>query len=196
MSKKININESSAWSELDWDSADQPEILKRTDATVNRARTAFFKKENSEFANKMQQVATERNRKDEYKRNHKIGVTQHRDNSYQKVSNSKPEVQAKISKTMTGKKKSEEHKTKLKAVKTNKPGDRNWEQACQEGRNKRDRPFKCPFGVFHNRSEAARFAKDNNLFTNAQRKLEGWTKEKPTEYYFITHEEFNKLKGK
>ena len=142
----------------------------------------------------MQEVAEERNQDPEYQENHKIGVTINRDNTYQKECNNRPEVKEKISKSLTGVPKSESHKESLKEVQTNKPGNKNWEKACAEGRNKRDKPFKCPFGVFNNRSEAARYAKDHKLFTNAQRKLEGWTKEKPAEYYFITHEEYDRLK--
>jgi hypothetical protein len=194
MSKKIDINDTEAWRSLNWDDPVTPDALKKTDATVNRSRSAFFKKENKEFAETMSEVAKERNQKDDYKKNHSIGVNVKRDNTYQAEVNARPEVKAKISKSLTNKSKSTLHKENLKKVTTNKPGNKNWEKACAEGRNKRDKPFKCPFGVFNNRSEAARYAKENNLFTNAQRKLEGWTKEKPDEYYFITHEEYAKLK--
>jgi hypothetical protein len=119
-----------------------------------------------------------------------------RDKTYQAISNAKPEVQAKISVSLTGVKKTAEHKQNLKLTTTNKPGDKNWEQACQAGRNKRDKPFVCPFGVFNNRSSAIRYAKENNLFSNAQRKLENWTKENPKEYYYITHEEYILLTGR
>ena len=40
MSKKININESSAWSELDWDDQDVPKYLKKSDQQVAVARAS------------------------------------------------------------------------------------------------------------------------------------------------------------
>jgi hypothetical protein len=194
MSKKIDLSNSEMWQSLDWDEKIVHPNLKKTDAQVNRARSAWFKRDNTEFSATMKEVANERNQDPEYIENHKIGVTINRANTYQAIDNARPEKRLQISKSLTGKSKSISHKKSLKEVTTNKPGDANWEKACAEGRNKRDKPFKCPFGVFNNRSEAARYAKEHNLFTNAQRKLEGWTKEKPNEFYFITHEEYAKLK--
>lgn len=134
-------------------------------------------------------------RDEDYNKQLKAGISK-RDNTYQAIANAKPEVREKISAKLTGVKKTEEHKVNLKLTTTNKPGDANWENACQSGRNKRDKPFVCPFGVFNNRSSAIRYAKEHNLFSNVQRKLENWTKENPKEYYYITHEEYIMLTGK
>lgn len=54
MSKKINLQDSSAWQSLDWDEKEVHPELKRTDAQVNRARANRLKANNPEFIEKFQ----------------------------------------------------------------------------------------------------------------------------------------------
>jgi hypothetical protein len=160
------------------------EGLEFNETAIARSKGAYYKKNNKEFSKTMSNQAKLNNENPEYKASLKRGC-QERDNTYQAECNSKPEVKAKISKTLTGKSKSDEHKKALKATTTNKPGDPNWEAAHKAGLAKRDKPFHAgEYGVFQSRSEAARYAKEQGL-TNALRKFETWTKTKPEEYYFI-----------
>ena len=85
-SKKINLNDPTAWSEFDWSDPVVPEALKRTDSQVNVARS-----------NRLQ------------------NKSQYRVNSYQVKSNSRTEVRSKISASLTGKKKSDKHNAKVAA---------------------------------------------------------------------------------
>ena len=188
MTSKFNLNDPSAWQSLNWDEKEVHPNLKKTDAKVNRSRSAFFKRDNPEFSETMKSVATERNQDPEYLENLRHGVKHNRDNSYQAESNSKPEVKAKISKALAGKPKTEEHKQALKATTTNKPGDLNWEAAHKAGLAKRDKPFHAgDYGIFQSRSEAAKYATEQGL-KNALKKFEAWSKSKPEEYYFIKEE--------
>ena len=185
MNKRINFNDSTAWSEFDWSDPVVPEALKKSDATVNRSRSAFFKKDDPTFSKTMSEVAVARNQDPEYLENHRVGIA-HRDNTYQAESNAKPEVKAKISKSLTGKAKSAEHKKALKATTTNKPGDEKWEAAHKTGLAKRDKPFHAgEYGTFASLAEAARYAATKGM-TNAYNRLSGLKKTRPTEYYFIT----------
>jgi hypothetical protein len=140
MNKKIDLNNPTDWSEFDWSNSVVPDALKKSDATVNRSRSAFFKKDDPAFSKTMSKVATERNQDPEYLESLRTGIA-NRDNTYQAESNAKSEVKAKISKSLTGKAKSAEHKKALKATTTNKPGDPNWEAAHKAGLAKRDKPF-------------------------------------------------------
>jgi len=183
-SKKINLNDPTAWSEFDWSDPVVPTALKKSDATVNRSRSAFFKKDDPTFSKTMSKVATERNQDPEYLESLRVGIA-HRDNTYQAESNAKPEVKAKISKSLTGKAKSAEHKKALKATTTNKPGDSNWEAAHKAGLAKRDKPFHAgEYGIFPSIAEAARYAATKGM-TNAYNRLSGLKKTKPAEYYFV-----------
>jgi hypothetical protein len=183
-SKKINLNDPTAWSEFDWSDPVVPTALKKSDATVNRSRSAFFKKDDPTFSKTMSKVATERNQDPEYLESLRVGIA-HRDNTYQAEVNSRPEVRAKHSQNHKGKPKSEEHKKSLRATTTNKPGNPDWEAAHKAGLAKRDRPFHAgEYGVFQSRADAARYATTQGL-KNAVKKFEAWTKTKPTEYYFV-----------
>jgi hypothetical protein len=53
-SKKIDLQDSSAWQSLDWDDKEVHPELKRTDAQVNRARANRLKANNPEFLQKFQ----------------------------------------------------------------------------------------------------------------------------------------------
>jgi hypothetical protein len=184
-SKKINLNDPTAWSEFDWDGPAQPEALKKSDATVNRSRSAFFKKDDTTFSKTMSKVAIERNQDPKYLESLRTGIA-HRDNTYQAESNAKPEVKAKISKSLKGKAKSAEHKKALKATTTNKPGDANWEAAHKAGLAKRDKPFHAgEYGIFASIAEAARQVEEQGLLKNAYKKFSQWKKDNPKEYYLV-----------
>lgn len=184
MSKKIDLNDLTAWSEFNWDDPDVPDALKKSDATVNRSRSAFFKKNDPSFSKTMSKVATKRNQDPEYLQSLRDGIA-NRDNTYQAEVNSRPEVRAKHSQNHKGKPKSDEHRKSLKATTTNKPGDPNWEAAHKAGLAKRDNPFHAgEYGVFQSRSEAAKYATSQGL-KNALKKFEAWSKSNPEEYYFI-----------
>jgi len=184
MNKKIDLNDSSAWQSLNWDEEEVHPDLKKSDATVNRSRSAFFKRDNPEFSETMSQVAIERNQDPDYLESLRIGIA-HRDNTYQAESNAKPEVKAKISKSLSGKPKTEEHKQALKSTTTNRYGDANYEAAHKAGLAKRDKPFHAgEYGIFQSRSEAAKYATGQGL-KNALKKFEAWSKSNPEEYYFI-----------
>jgi hypothetical protein len=183
--KRINLNDPTAWSEFDWSDPVVPEALKKSDATVNRSRSAFFKKDDPTFSKTMSKVATERNQDPEYLESLRTGIA-HRDNTYQVECNARPEVQAKISKALKGVPKSAEAKKKYKEVKTNKYGDANYEAAHKAGLAKRDKPFHAgEYGTFPSIAEAARQVEEQGLLNNAYKKFSKWKKESPEEYYFI-----------
>jgi hypothetical protein len=185
---KININDPKAWQELDWDEPVEPELLKRSDATVARSRSALRKRDDPNFSATMSKVARERNRDSTYVENQLKGVRYNRDNTYQAESNARPEVKEKISKALKGVPKSAEAKKKYKEVKTNKYGDANYEAAHKAGLAKRDKPFHAgEYGVFPSIAEAARQVEEKGLLKNAYKKFSEWKKEgkKPNEYYFI-----------
>jgi len=124
-------------------------------------------------------------RGEEYYKKLRKGIA-NRDNTYQAEVNSRPEVKAKHSQNHTGKPKSESHKASLKATKTNKSGNPNWEAACAAGRAKRDKPFHAgEYGIFPSIAEAARQVEEKGLLGNAYKKFSKWKKENPKEYYFI-----------
>jgi hypothetical protein len=182
---RINLNDPSAWSDLNWDQPVVPDALKKSDATVNRSRSAFFKKDDPTFSKTMSKVAIKRNKDPEYLESLRTGIA-HRDNTYQAESNAKPEVKSKISKSLTGKAKSAEHKKALKATTTNKPGDANWEAAHKAGLAKRDKPFHAgEYGIFASIAEAARQVEEQGLLKNAYKKFSQWKKDNPKEYYLV-----------
>lgn len=182
---RININDADAWKDLDWDDPTSPDILKRSDATVARSRSALRKRNDPTFSATMSAAATKRNQDPEYLENLRHGIRNNRDNTYQAESSARTEVKDKISKALTGKPKTEEHKASLKATTTNKPGDLNWEAAHKAGLAKRDKPFHAgEYGIFPSLAEAARYAASKGM-ANAYKKLSGLKKTNPSEYYFI-----------
>jgi hypothetical protein len=133
-------------------------------------------------SDKVKQIAAERD--EDYYCNLRNGIA-NRDNTYQAESNARQEVKEKISKALSGKPKTLEHKQSLKNTTTNKPGNLNWETAHKAGLAKRDNPFHAgEYGTFKSRSEAAKYATEQGL-KNALKKFESWSKTKPDEYYFI-----------
>jgi hypothetical protein len=185
MSKKIDLNNPKDWSEFNWDGPAQPEALKKSDATVNRSRSAFFKKDDPSFSKTMSKVATERNQDPEYLESLRTGIA-NRDNTYQAEVNSRSEVKAKISKALAGKPKTEEHKQALKSTTTNRYGNADYESAHKAGLARRDKPFHAgEYGTFPSMSEAARQVEEKGLLKNANKKFSKWKKDKPNEYYFV-----------
>ena len=183
--KKIDLNDPTAWSELDWDDPATPAALKKSDATVNRSRSAFFKKDDPGFSKTMSKVATERNQDPEYVEAYRQGIA-NRDNTYQAEANARPEVKAKISKSLKGKAKTEEHKQALKSTTTNRYGNADYENAHKAGLARRDKPFHAgEYGTFPSLSEAARQVEEKGLLKNANKKFSKWKNDKPNEYYFV-----------
>lgn len=164
---KININDPKAWQELDWDEPVEPEILKRTDATVARSRSALRKRNDPNFSATMSKVAAERNEDITYVQNQLNGVRNNRDNTYQAESNARPEVKAKISKSLKGKQKSAEHNAKVAA------------------KNKeRSKPIITPWGEFESRKAAVIWAQENTDIVNVDKKIQKWVKTPGSGYYY------------
>lgn len=182
---KININDPSAWHDLDWNDPVVPDILKRSDATIARSRSALRKRGDAAFSQTMSKAATKRNQDPDYIANLNRGIAQ-RDNSYQAESNARPEVKAKIRKALAGKPKSEEHRQALKSTTTNRYGDAKYEAAHKAGLAKRDKPFHAgEYGVFTSIAEAARQVEAQGLLKNAYKKFSKWKKENKEGYYFL-----------
>jgi hypothetical protein len=185
MNNRINLNDSTAWSELDWSDPVVPDSLKKSDATVARSRGAFFKKDDPAFSQTMSKVATERNQDPEYLQSLRVGIA-NRDNTYQAEVNRRPEKRALQSERQTGRVVSQETRKKLKSIKTNKYGDANYEAAHKAGLAKRDKPFHAgEYGTFPSLAEAARQVEEKGLLKNANKKFSKWKQDKPDEYYFI-----------
>jgi len=183
--KKINIVDPQSWSELNWDEPVQSELLKKSDATVNRSRSAFFKKDDPTFSKTMREIAVARNLDPEYLESHRAGIA-NRDNTYQAKSNADPVVRKKISKSLSGKPKTEEHKQALKSTTTNRYGNVNYEAAHKAGLARRDKPFHAgEYGTFPSIAEAARQVEGQGLLKNAYKKFSKWKKENKEGYYFI-----------
>lgn len=166
MNKKIDLNDSSAWQSLNWDEEEVHPDLKKSDATVNRSRSAFFKRDNPKFSETMSQVAIERNQDPEYVEAYQQGMAT-RDNSYQAVSNARPEVQAKIRASMSGKKKSDEHNAKVAA------------------KNKeRSKVIITSWGEFSSRKAAVAWAQQNTDIVNIDKKIQAWVKKPCSRFYY------------
>lgn len=179
--KKIDIADPQAWQNLDWSETAGPKI--KSDATVNRSRSAWFKRDNPEFSATMKTVAQSRG--EEYRKAQQQGCQQ-RDNSYQAERNADPKVQAKISASLTGRKKTAEHEAKVAASNRTKPQDPVWKAALMAGIERRDRPFHAgPYGVFPSLNAAARHVLEQGLLANAVKKFEKWKKTDPSNYYFV-----------
>lgn len=158
------------------------EIYKKTPRQISASIEAYAKIDNPEFKATMRKVASQRG--EEHNQAVRRGCNEKRDNTYQAKSNARPEVQAKIGLALTGVPKTEQHKQSLKATKTNKPGNPEWEAAHAAGLAKRDRPFHTPYGVFPSLNAAARYVTEAGLLTNAVKKFEKWKKTDSTNYYF------------
>jgi len=158
-----------------------------SEAYVNRALANDWKKDNPEFSQTMQNIASQRG--EEYHKAFADGIAS-RDKTYQAKVNNRPEVKAKLSKALTGVPKTAEHRKNLKATTTNKPGNANWEAAHAAGLANRDRPFWAGeyseqiSAPFPSRAAAARYAKEHGL-GNAVKKMEVWTKKFPQHYFFM-----------
>ena len=164
---KININDPKAWQELNWDDTVGPEMLKRSDATVARSRSALRKRNDPNFSATMSKAATKRNQDPVKVENQLNGVRYNRDNTYQAESNARPEVQAKISASMKGKKKTNEHNEKVAA------------------KNKeRSKPIITPWGEFPSRRSAVVWAQQNTDIVNVDKKIQKWVKTAGSGYYY------------
>lgn len=102
-----------------------------------------------------------------------------RDNTYQAKSNAKPEVQAKISATMTGKEKTAEHNAKVAA--------KNKERAI---------PCITPLGVFRSGALAGQAYNETRSVTNGKNAVNNALKKGKPDYRYITIEEYIMLTGK
>jgi hypothetical protein len=166
MNNRININDSDSWYNLNWDDPVVPDALKKSDATVNRSRSAFFKKDDPTFSKTMSEVAVTRNQNPEYLESLRVGIAQ-RNNSYQAECNARPEVKAKISDSMKGKQKSDEHLAKVSA------------------RNKeRSKPIITPWGEFPSRKAAVIWALENTNIPNVDKKIQKLVKTEGSGFYY------------
>lgn len=129
-------------------------------------------------------AAHNRTSSEQHRKQHQAACATKRNNSYQAVANADPQVQAKISAKLTGRKKTAEHEAKVAASNRAKPNDPTWKAALMAGLAKRDRPFHTPYGVFPSLNAAARHVTEAGLLTNAVKKFEKWKKTDPTNYYF------------
>jgi hypothetical protein len=165
---KININDPTAWQELDWDDPTEPEILKRSDATVARSRSALRKRNDPNFSATMSQVATERNEDATYVQNQLNGVRHKRDNTYQAECNARPDVQEKISKSLRENyTKTDEHLAKVTA------------------KNKeRSKIIITLWGEFESRKAAVIWAKENTDIVNVDKKIQKWVKTPGSGFYY------------
>jgi hypothetical protein len=119
-----------------------------------------------------------------YRQQHQEACATKRDNTYQALSNARPEVQARIGAKMSKHVKTAEHQAKIDASNRAKPNDPVWQAAHRAGIEKRDRPFHTPYGVFASLSAAARYVMEQGLLVNAVKKFEKWKVTDPTNYYF------------
>lgn len=139
---------------------------------------AESKKGNTKFSETMSKAAELRNTNPEYLANLKRGCSE-RDNSYQAISNSKPEVRAKISATLTGKEKTAEHHAKITA------------------KNKeRSKPCITPLGIFASGKEAGEAYNKSRNVTNGKNAILKALKSNKEGYRYITVEEYIMLTGK
>jgi hypothetical protein len=114
---------------------------------------------------KVKQIAAERD--EEYYKNLHNGIA-NRDNTYQAECNARPEVKAKISQSLKGKLKSDEHKAKVAA------------------KNKeRSKPIMTPWGEFESRKAAVVWALENTDIVNVDKKIQKWVKTPDSGYYYI-----------
>lgn len=102
-----------------------------------------------------------------------------RDNTYQAISNARPEVQAKISAKMTGMVKAEEHLAKI--AKKNK---------------ERGIPCITPLGIFRSGAEAGQAYNETRSVTNGKNAVNGALKKGKPGYRYISIEEYIMLTGK
>jgi hypothetical protein len=115
-------------------------------------------------SDKVKQIAAKRN--DEYYEKLHNGIA-NRDNTYQAESNARPEVQAKISAAMTGKKKTDEHNAKVAA--------KNKERA---------KSIITPWGEFPSRKAAVVWAQKNTDIVNIDKKIQAWVKKPNSGFYY------------
>ncbi|KON32719.1 MAG: hypothetical protein AC479_06820 [miscellaneous Crenarchaeota group-6 archaeon AD8-1] len=102
-----------------------------------------------------------------------------RDNTYQAISNAKPEVQARISASMIGKEKTPEHLAKVAA--------KNKERGI---------PCITPLGVFRSGAEAGLAYNEHRNSTNGKNAVNSALKKGKPGYRYITIEEYILLTGK
>ena len=176
----INVNDPKEWSKIDW--SDPVPLKIRSDATVNRGRSALGKKNNPEYSATMRKVASQRG--EEHNQAVRRGCNEKRDNTYQAECNARPEVQAKISASITQHIRTAEHNARNAEANARNAQDPAWHAALMDGLARRDRPFHTPYGVFPSLNAAARYVTEQGLLTNAVKKFEKWKKTDPTNYYF------------
>lgn len=113
---------------------------------------------------KVKQIAAERD--DEYYKKLHAGIA-NRDNTYQAEANARPEVQEKISASLKGKKKTDEHNAKVAA------------------KNKeRSKPIITPWGEFPSRKAAVVWAQENTNIVNIDKKIQAWVKKLDSGFYY------------
>lgn len=163
---KFNPNDPKYWADFDPTESSAEYVGGKSQTKVNRSKSASDKRGNKGFSNTMKGVAAERNQTAEYVEKYQVGMAT-RDNTYQAESNARPDVQAKISASMKGKKKSAEHNAKVAA------------------KNKeRSKPIITPWGEFSSRKAAVIWAQENTDIVNVDKKIQAWVKKPESGFYY------------
>lgn len=100
-------------------------------------------------------------------------------------------VQASKSKPHTEEAKEKIRQANLGLKHTKERVEKNRQQAI--GNQRRCKPFKTPSGAFASKKLASDWATEKGV-RNAMGKLDNWIKTKPTEFYYITNEEYELIK--
>lgn len=151
--------------------------IKFDEVLINRSQAGYLKKDNKQFGNTMKRVAAERKTDEVYLEKLRLGCAL-RDNTYQALSNADPVVQSKISATLSGRQKSQEHLDKV---------------ATQN--RKRAKPVVVPWGVFRSGKLAGDVYNVSNGVKNGKNHVSSHIKKKTSGYKFISIEEYIMLTG-
>lgn len=156
-------NEKDEWGNISLPGLSDEELYK---TNWNKVAHAHTKINNPEFSNVMKRKFKEIKVTQEYQENYNKGMSK-RDNTYQAVNNSRNDVREKISNSLKGYQKSQEHLDKV-----------------AEQNRLRSKAICTPYGNFESRKLAVEYLSSTGLI-NAGKKLDKWLKTKPTEYYYL-----------
>jgi len=139
---------------------------------INRSQSAYAKRGNKQFGATMSKVAQTRNQDPAYRQNLKEGCI-NRDNTYQAKSNACEETRRKISESLKGKSKSQDHIDKV-AAKT----------------RERAKPVIVPWGVYRSGKLAGDAYNRINNVSNGKNRVSANIKKGTVGYRFISLEEY------
>lgn len=136
------------------------------EVTIARRTAAKLKKGSKQFGATMKIVAADRFSDPDYVKKFEAGLAR-RANTYQAISNNRDEVKEKISKAMTGKKKSAEHLAKVAA------------------KNKeRSKIIHTPWGTYESRLAAVSAGKEKGI-SNPAGKIDSGIRNKKEGFYYV-----------